>query len=88
MGRTTTPTFRVEIDGRRMAWNHKDSGRATDANLERFVIVYAKSHEADGVNEHISLSLGHVPYPTTARIVRQATGATVASWTAGAFQVW
>ncbi len=87
MGRTTTPTFRVEIDGQRMAWDRRN-GRPTDANLERFVLVYAKSHEAGGVNEHISKMFGRVPYPTTARIVRQRNGATVASWMAGVFQVW
>ena len=83
-----TPKYRIVIDGMAMAWNCADGGRPTDSSLERYVYAYAKSHEADGVNEHISRSLGHVPYPSSARIVRQVDSQIVASWKAGAFQVW
>ena len=87
MGKSITPTYRLEFnDGKpqMQAWK----GRATDQALERWIYSYAKSLELGGVNQHISLSLGHIPYLYSARIVRQATGEVVATWKAGMFQVW
>lgn len=87
MGKSYTPIYRLEFnDGapRVQAWK----GRANAGTLERWVVSYAKSLELGGCNEHISLSLGHIPYPRKARIVRQATGKVVAEWQAGMFQVY
>ena len=71
-------------------WHSKGHGhgRPTAANLERVVVAYGKSLEVGGANEGISRSLGYIPYPTSARIVRAATRELMASWSAGAFQVW
>ena len=95
MGKIVKPKYRVEMTGvTPAAWRVKGYGQVpgygkpTDANLEKFVHGYAKSLEIGGVNEHVSKALGHVPYPTSARIVDQDTGAVVASWKAGMFQVW
>ena len=98
MGRTSTPTYRMELEERRtassnpavtrMAWDCRSKGRPTDANLERYVLAYADSLKAGGVNMHLSQSLGHMPIPHSARIVRQSTGQVVASWEAATFQVF
>ena len=98
MGKVVTPKYRVEMrdnDGSFvMPWNVTGGsnitkhGEATDANLERYVFTYAKSLEIGGVNEHISVSRGHVPYPTEAKIVNQRTGEIVATWKAGMFQIF
>lgn len=90
------PTFVIEIgDGRTMStgpaeWHSKGHGHGqpTDANLERVILAYGKSLGIGGDNEGISQSLGYIPYPTSARIVRAATRELMASWSAGAFQVW
>ena len=91
MGRSYTPVYRLEFyEGRSekgcmvQAWK----GKATTQALEQWIYSYAKSLELGGVNQHISISLGHIPYPYSARIVRQATGEVVATWKAGMFQVW
>ncbi len=91
MGKSYTPTYRLEFhDGTSekgymvQAWK----GKATIQALEQWIYSYAKSLELGGVNQHISISLGHIPYPYSARIVRQATGEVVATWKAGMFQVW
>lgn len=89
MGRTITPKYRIELADRvmqnPMAWT---GGRATQANLEKYIFAYAKDLEAGGVNEHIAKALGYVPYPTYARIVKQADGEVMATWKAGTFQVY
>ena len=91
MGRSYTPVYRLEFyDGRSekgcmvQAWKGKASAQA----LEQWVFSYSKSLELGGVNQHISLSLGHIPYPNKARIVRQSNGEVVAEWKAGLFQVY
>ena len=98
MGRIVTPTYRVEVVERRtassnpavtrMAWDCRSKGRPTDANLERYVLAYADSLKSGGVNVHLSESLGFMPIPHSARIVRQSTGQVVASWQAAMFQVF
>jgi hypothetical protein len=45
------------------AWNTKQNGRPTVENLARYVLAYATSLELGGVNDHISRSLGYIPYP-------------------------
>jgi hypothetical protein len=89
MGYTRTPKYRIELADRvmqnPMAWT---GGRATQANLEKYIFVYAKGLEAGGVNEHIAKALGYVPYPTWARVVKQATGEVMAEWKAATFQVY
>jgi hypothetical protein len=82
------------VDGKRvhtMMWNSKYSGRPTSANLEKYMYRYGKGLEPGGTNEHISKSLGHIPYPTWARIVGQTgkhRGVVVAEWNPGPFVAW
>jgi hypothetical protein len=92
MGKHHIPKYVVVLDGKAdqcLSWYVKDYGHATDKNLEIFVMRYAKSLEHGGVNAHISESLGYIPYPRRAEIRHNYHGgATVAEWTAGAFQVY
>lgn len=95
MGRITTPTFRLEFNDNpwRLVWNAKETwdctkyGRPSTASIERFRVARHKSLEIGGVNEHISKSIGYIPYINRARIIRQATGETVAEFTAPPFEV-
>lgn len=88
MGKSTTVTYRIEMDGcTPMQWK-REHGRPTDENLAVYVRHYAKSLELGGVNQHVSLALGYVPYPNWAKVIRQSSGKVVAEWKAGAFQVW
>lgn len=90
MSRTITPRYALDVDGLSCAtWNSKQNGKPTAANLEKWVMAYAKSLEIGGCNEHISKSLGHIPYPRRA-VVRENKpgGAVVAEWKAGMFQVY
>jgi hypothetical protein len=92
MGKTVTPKFVVVLDGKNaesMTWDSKSAGQPNAANLEKFVMVFAKSLEAGGCNVHISEALGYIPYPRTAVIKHNYPGgAVVASWKAGMFQMY
>lgn len=93
MGRTVTCTYRLEVwEGRNkpvtpMCWNSKGWGRPTKANLAKWVSKYIKSLQKGGANYHVSRSLGYIPVPTKAKIIRQKTGEVVATWLAPKFMV-
>lgn len=92
MGRSTTPTFRVEMSesglttGKRYrwqgAWNSKYSGRPSDKNLAAYVAAHEASTRSGGVNE----CLGPMKV-NSAQVVRQSSGEVVATFTAPAFEV-
>lgn len=85
MSKSITPTYRIVIDETLpMVWR----GPVSQDKLDAYIKAYAKSLELNGVNEHISLRLGFIPYPTKAEVIHQKTGAIVASWHAAPFQVW
>lgn len=70
MGQMKTPKYRLEIfDGRGKVQDLTWKGEPTPERLEEYVLVYGKSLELGGANEHISKSLGYIPYPTSARII-------------------
>ena len=55
---STTPTYVVEltIPGTRntpSAWNCKNDGRPTEANLANYVQTYERSTRPGGVNDHL-----------------------------------
>lgn len=79
MGRTFTPTYRIEMQGSTAAcWRTKDygqmrgHGQPTAANLTAYVNAFVNSQMAGGPNEHIREALGKPIVPTWARIVRQS----------------
>lgn len=84
MSKSITPKHKLVIDGREVAWTGRVSGEA----LESYIIAYGKSLELGGANEHISKSLGYVPYPGKAQVIEQKTGKVKATWKAAMFQVW
>ena len=89
MGKTLTPKYRMILDGQVMAWNCKEYGKPTDNNLSKFVFKYADSLKLGGVNQHISLGLGYVPFPIWARIETNTVMPTIiAKWESGKFQVF
>lgn len=81
MGRTTTPTYRIEFRPEgpmaltNMRWP-REAGRPTAENLGKHVRLMLTSFQPGGVNEHV----GPVRV-TAAWIVHQATGTEVAKWT-------
>lgn len=88
MGRSLTPTYRVEYydqakHKRHCAWE----GRATDKRLAQWVKDLNYSFMPGGVNVHISHSLRYMPHVHKAKIIRQATGEIVAVYHAPAFEV-
>lgn len=89
MGRSTTPKYALTVDGIPMIWDCRTAGKPTAANLEKWIMAYAKSLELGGCNEHISKALGHIPYPRHAVIRQNRLGGTVvAEWKAAHFQVY
>lgn len=102
MGNTRSFTFRLEVTDNRgfdafgrlrqgafkAGWDTRHYGRPTDATLSKYVFTYAKSLEPGGCNWHLSQALGVLPYPTAAKVIRQATGEVVATWRAAPFQVY
>jgi len=90
MGKSTTPKYRVNVDGMVNVWDIKRNGKPTNDNLETYVYRLGKSYEINGCNEHISNAIGYVPYPSKAFVETNVARnpVTVATWKAGAFQVW
>jgi hypothetical protein len=93
MGRSTTPTYvvRIIVPGffyTPSPWRVRSQGQIpgdgqpTDDNLSAYVRGFEASCEPGGANAHLG------PQKVTkARIVRQATGETVATYTAPMFGV-
>jgi len=95
MGKVVTPPYRLEMPNvTAMTWRVKTQfgipgyGKPNFDNLVKFIRGYSRSLEKGGSNEHISNSLGYVPYPQWARIVRQSDGHVMAEWKAGLFQIY
>jgi len=86
MGKSITPKYRLEVDGKPFLWN---CGIGTNnESLEKWIYKFGKSFEIGGVNEHVSRFLDYIPYPSEAKVIVQKTGQVVAYWKAGLFQVW
>ena len=91
MGRSVTPTYRVEVQANtRMdmfSWDCKVNGRATETNLENWRQAYNASFGPGGVNWHVSEASGVVVHISKARLIRQRTGEVVAETNAPLFEV-
>jgi hypothetical protein len=92
MGNIVTPKYRLICSGMTpSAWNCTTDGPPTQKSLEKWVRTYAKSLEHGGANEHVSKALGHVPYPTMARIETNVPHGErpriMAEWKAAPFQL-
>lgn len=86
MGRTYTPTFRVNVTTDNptvrvdaFGWTVKHQGRPTDDALAVWVAKYNESFAAGGCNEQISKTFGQTSI-VAAEIVRQSTDEIVASY--------
>ena len=87
MGKSVTPKYFVLVDGHLHMWS-KNVG-TTPEKLEAWVMKYAKSLESGGVNYHLSLSLGYIPYPNHVKVVlNDGSGQVVCEWKAAMFQAW
>jgi len=83
MGRSVTPTYRVEVVtnvGRitPMAWDCKRDGRPNQKNIDQWRVDINKSFQPDGVNWHVSESSGIVQHISKATVIRQSTHEVVA----------
>lgn len=91
MGRSTTPTYRVEfvanVPMSMGAWNGKINGRATDANAERYRQSMNQSFQPGGVNSHVTEAHGVVPHISKVVVIRQSSNAVVATAQAPMFEV-
>ena len=92
MGRSTTPAFRSEVIGTNwnfsmFGWDCKTNGRPTQANVDQYRFSLNKSFQPGGVNFHIAESRGVVPHVSEVRVIRQSTGAVVATSKMGMFEV-
>lgn len=97
MGRSITPTFRVEFHDnpfapvnlglhRCMTWNTKIWGRPTAANLEKWRNKMNEGFAPGGCNAHISEERGYTVRVSHARIVRQSNRDVVAEYSAPMFE--
>ena len=86
MGKTMTPTYRLEVKDRSGNWRQGWRGRATDRGLESYMVKYTDSLKVGGCNHHLC-SGGVMPIPNSAKIVNQKTGEVVATWKAPLFWV-
>ena len=91
MGRSSTPTFRVEAEtyGFHMtpcAWRLKDAGYPTDENVRKYIDKFNESLKPGGCNEHISKEFPGCCV-TAAKVVNQSTNEVVASYRTPSFQV-
>ena len=86
MGKSITPKYRLEIDGHVQSW--PKGIKPSNETLEEYVYKFGKSLEFGGVNYHLSVAHGYIPYPSNAVVVEQKTGVVVANWRAAMFQAW
>lgn len=90
MGRSVTPTFRVETTGTigmtPACWNTKSYGRPSEKTAREYVEKFNESLEPGKCNEHIRKAYPNARM-TGAKIIRQSTGEVVASYAAPMFQV-
>ncbi|CAB5221281.1 hypothetical protein UFOVP244_125 [uncultured Caudovirales phage] len=92
MGKSVTPKYRLEIRdcGNRLGSSATPSawrGRASKKALEDYIDGYHDSLKIGGVNQHVSISLGYIPFVNRAQIVEQKTGLVVAEWVAPTFMM-
>lgn len=89
MGRSTTPTYRVEVTANKpigfFAWNRRD-GLANEVNLELWRQSYNESFQVGGVNGPINDD-DIIVHISSAKLVRQSTGEVVAEVTGPAFEI-
>jgi hypothetical protein len=81
MGKSITPTFRVEMKLLGSApvvcsWPTKHVGRPSDTTLAQYVRDFENSTMPGGVNEHLGAE-----FVDSAVVIRQATGEVVATYT-------
>ena len=91
MGRSVTPTYRVEVRLNTgymtpSAWNCKQDGRPTEANLEKWRKELNASFQPDGVNGPRN-DTDTVIHIISAKIIRQRTGEVVSETTMPMFEV-
>jgi hypothetical protein len=97
MGRSYTPTYRVEYRDNTMTrwttpphwltYDSKRHGRPSNAKAEAIRVSLNASFGPDGVNFHVSQAAGVVIHVTKLWIVRQADGEVVGAATAPMFEV-
>lgn len=96
MGRSTTPTYRIEVTGgfrmTNMAWQMGRGfgvsyGKPTDANLAKLIQDMNESMAPGGVNGHLSAGRATPARITKAQVVRQSTDKVVATYAAPMFEV-
>lgn len=92
MGKSYEPTYRVEVTQSvrfkvTMGWDTKSWGRASAANLEKWVKTYNKSFQPGGVCAHLSEPSGIVPHIYKAQIVRQSNNDIEYTYNAPMFEV-
>jgi hypothetical protein len=98
MGKTYTPMYRIELNYKTMPglkqfgqtpseWKVKEYGKPTTANIETYIYKFIESLKPSGCNYHISQSLGYLPIPNAAKIIRQKSSKIVAEWKAPMFMV-
>ena len=93
MGRTVTPTHRIELRTNDLKvmesypWDSKHYGAANRGNLEEWRTVMNASFQPGGVNEHITEARGIVPHIISAKLIHQRTNEVVAETVMPAFEV-
>ena len=96
MGRSCTPTFRVEYRDNTLrhfqaphwlTYDYKRHGKPDDAKAEAIRVSLNASFGPGGVNWHVSTARGVVIHITRLDIVRQADGEIVGTATAPMFEI-
>lgn len=87
MGKTITPTFRVEYRDQQGWHSECWDGRATDKRAEDWRIARNASMKTGGANEHIPPFLGFIPHISHVKIVHQRSGTVVAEAKMPMFEV-
>jgi len=81
----TIPLLLVKID--KFEERYQGQFPVSDDILRDYIFKWVKQWEVGGVNHKAALSMGRIPYPSSASIVDE-DGVVLASWKAGMFQVW
>ena len=82
------PAFVISIDDMMFDYNAQNE-LPTDDSLRVYIKTeYMKQYEEGGINRHIALATGIMPYPNKAHVTDLKTGEVVAKWQSAMFEVW
>lgn len=84
------PAFTINIDGLESFYTpHHGPTPPTNDTLTNYIKTeHMKQYMEGGINRHVAIARGIMPYPSRAFVTNLKTGRTAAEWKAAMFETW